>query len=254
MILTIDDDTGTHGGPFSGMSINKLLQRYPGGQPAAILFDLDGTLVDSAPDIASALDNAMRGAGLEPPGDARTRDWIGNGPRVLVLRALAWAVDQSPDNLDPSLMQAVFDGFLAHYADSNGASSQLYDGVQDALQYWQQRSVAMAVVTNKPLPFVAPLLAALGIEHYFSLLLGGECVPEKKPSPLPLLHACKQLGAKPGHSLMVGDSSNDVLAARTASVPVVGVRGGYNRGDRIEDSQPDAVIDTLAELRAVSAQ
>ena len=145
-------------------------------------------------------------------------------------------------------LERVFTGFLASYGNSNGISSRLYEGVQGALHYWQQQSVAMAVVTNKPLQFVAPLLSGLGVEQYFALLLGGECLPEKKPSPQPLLHACEQLGAAPTHSLMVGDSSNDVLAAQAASIPVVGVRGGYNRGNCIEDSQPDLVVNTFAEL------
>jgi phosphoglycolate phosphatase len=230
------------------MSIDELLQRCPGGLPATILFDLDGTLVDSAPDIALALDGAMRGAGFPPPGEALTRNWIGNGSWVLVQRALAWAGNHAIEDLDHSLVETVFESFLAHYADSNGASSKLYDGVLNALRYWQQRSVAMAVITNKPMQFIAPLLSALGVEHYFSLLLGGECVPEKKPSPQPLLYACAQLGATPNHSIMVGDSSNDVLAAKAASMPVVGVRGGYNHGGIIEDSQPDLVVDSLDEL------
>ena len=230
------------------MSINELLKRCPGGLPAAILFDLDGTLVDSAPDIALALDGAMQGAGLPPPGEARTRDWIGNGSWVLVQRALAWAGHHAIEELDQAQVKTVFSGFLAHYADSNGASSTLCDGALGALQYWRQRSVSMAVVTNKPLQFIAPLLSTLDVGQYFSLLLGGECVPEKKPSPQPLLHACAQLGAEPNHSIMVGDSSNDVLAAKAAFMPVVGVRGGYNHGGIIEDSHPDLVVDSLDEL------
>ena len=230
------------------MSINTLLEHLPGRQPAAILFDLDGTLVDSAPDIALALDGTLQAAGFPPPGEARTRDWIGNGSRVLVQRALVWATGQTRDELETAMAQRVFDGFLAHYADSNGAASRLYDGVLDALQYWHQRTVPMAVVTNKPLQFVPPLLAVLGIEGYFSILLGGECVTEKKPSPMPLLHACERLGVQPHHGLMVGDSGNDVLAARAASMPVAGVRGGYNHGGVIEDNHPDLVIDSLQEL------
>lgn len=230
------------------MTISSLLQRFPGRQPAAILFDLDGTLVDSAPDIAVALDGAMRDAGFEPPGEALTRDWIGNGSRVLVQRALTWAKAIPHESVWGPQAESVFKGFLTHYGTSNGAASRLYDGALDAVQYWGRRPVPLAVVTNKPLPFVAPLLSAMGIEDYFSALLGGECVPEKKPSPMPLLHACERLGAEPVHSLMVGDSSNDVRAARAASMPVVGVRGGYNHGGVIDDDRPDLVVDSLYAL------
>jgi len=230
------------------MSINTLLERFPGRHPAAILFDLDGTLVDSAPDIAIALDGTIRDAGFPPPGEALSRDWIGNGSRVLVQRALVWATGQAVEDLEPSLEERVFEGFLAHYADSNGAASRLCDGALNALQFWHQRGVPMAVVTNKPLQFVPPLLSVLGIEKHFSVLLGGECVIEKKPSPMPLLHACERLRVAAGNSLMVGDSGNDVLAARAAAMPVVGVRGGYNHGGVIEDNHPDLVIDSLEEL------
>lgn len=239
--------SGTIAAPYY-MSINNILQLFPNRHPAAILFDLDGTLVDSAPDIALAIDETMQDAGFPAPGETRTRDWIGNGSRVLVRRALAWASGQAMDQLDTSLEERVFEGFLAHYAHSNGVASRLYDGALNALQYWRQRAVPMAVVTNKPLQFVPPLLSVLGIENHFSILLGGECVVEKKPSPMPLLHACERLGVAAAHCVMVGDSGNDVLAARAAAMPVIGVRGGYNHGGVIEDNHPDLVIDSLEEL------
>lgn len=213
---------------------------------AAVLFDLDGTLVDSVPDIAVAVDAMLAALGRAPAGEQRVRFWVGNGGRMLVRRALAGDVAGVADD-DPQL-PAALELFFAHYGRSNGAASRLYPGVADALAALSARGLPMAVITNKPHRFIEPLFTALGINHHFRLLLGGDSLPVKKPDPAPLLLACARLGVAPPAALMVGDSRNDIEAARAAGCPVVAVDYGYNYGRPIAAEHPDRVIADLREL------
>ena len=224
------------------------------------MFDLDGTLVDSVPDLAVAVDNMLEQLGFAGAGEQRVRGWVGNGAAKLVQRALAFALSTGPAGgaaagiesadgaPDDAAVNSALQIFLQFYQQCNGAYSRLYSGVSPALQHWQRHTIPMAIVTNKPLQFVPELLSRLGIEHYFSVLVGGECTARKKPSPQPLYYACRQLGVDPGACLMIGDSRNDVQAARSAAMPVVAVSYGYNHGEPIAWSQPDRVIDRLDEL------
>lgn len=212
----------------------------------AVLFDLDGTLVDSVPDIAVAVDAVLAALGRAPAGEAQVRFWVGNGGRMLVRRALAGNAAGVAD--DHPLLPAAMELFFAHYSRSNGAASRLYPGVAEALDALSARGLPMAVITNKPHRFVEPLFIALGINHHFRLLLGGDSLPVKKPDPAPLLLACERLGVAPRAALMVGDSKNDIDAARAAGCPVVAVDYGYNYGRPIAADQPDRVIADLREL------
>ena len=215
-------------------------------QPQAVLFDLDGTLVDSVPDLAQAIDTSLKELQLPTAGEQRVRDWVGNGARKLVERAMlnALAVDQ----LDPQVLNKAHQIFLFHYAIGNGKHSRLYEGVKGALDKLQQSEIPMAVVTNKPIEFVPGLLSQLGIQQYFKALVGGECAEKRKPSPLPLFHACRQLGVEPSSCLMIGDSKHDVQAAKAAGMPVVAVDYGYNHGEDIALSEPDRVVNDLSSL------
>ncbi len=215
----------------------------------ALLFDLDGTLLDSVPDLASALDATLADAGHAPAGLALAAAWVGNGARLLVARALAHAlglasVEQVPEpQLDHALAR-----FLEHYQQRLAVHSQLYPGVADTLDKLRLCGFKLAVVTNKPGRFVPPLLAHFGIGRHFQLVLGGDALPEKKPSPEPLLHCARQFALSPEQCLMVGDSRTDINAARAAGMPVVCVSYGYNHGRDVAEYAPDAVIDGLAEL------
>ena len=228
----------------------SLKQLFPDCPPQAILFDLDGTLVDSVPDIAVAIVNTLLELALPEPTENQVREWVGNGAKVLVRRGLAWAKNSSEDTISADELDTAHQVFLRHYRDSNGNNSRLYAGVSDALQQWQARAIPMAVVTNKPIQFVPKLLADLNIADYFSVLLGGECVAEKKPNPMMLFAACEQLGVNPKNCLMVGDSRNDIRAARAADIPVVAVDYGYNHGRPVAEEQPDLVVSNLTELLA----
>jgi phosphoglycolate phosphatase len=208
----------------------------------AVLFDLDGTLLDTAPDIAAAVDRALLDLGLPAPGLARVRGWVGNGAGVLLGRALRDA------GADAALQERALALFLRHYAAEFTARSQAYPGTVTALQTLAARGLRLAVCTNKPTAFVQPLLGHFGIARHFTLSLGADDLPQKKPHPAPLLHIAAAFGLPPAQCLMVGDSVNDVAAARAAGMPVAAVSYGYNHGGPIADTGPDVVIDSLAEL------
>jgi len=217
--------------------------------PALAMFDLDGTLVDSVPDLAAAVDWMLRQLGREAAGEVRVRHWVGNGAAMLVRRALAGCFDgdtvaalTDADIAEPLAL------FLAAYGDHSLQRSCLYPGVNSCLQGLQRRGVKMAVVTNKPEQFVAPILQSLGIADYFELILGGDSLPQKKPHPLPLWHCLEHFGVEAERALMVGDSSNDILAAQAARVAVAAVTYGYNQGKSVTDYSPDWVVDSLEEL------
>lgn len=225
------------------------IQDYFSDNPLqAILFDLDGTLVDSVPDIAFAVDATLEELGLSKAGEAKVRSWVGNGAQRLMHRALAFATDRSELVIDTDELNHAYRCFLTHYARSNGKESRVYPTVIESLRHWQQHW-PLAVVTNKPIQFVPQLLTDLGLDAFFSVLVGGECAAEKKPSPLPLYLACEKLGVAPENTLMVGDSSNDVLAAKAAGMPVLAVDYGYNGGEAIELTKPNWVVSSFAEAR-----
>lgn len=211
----------------------------------AILFDLDGTLVDSVPDLAAATDAMLVDMGRAVAGEALVREWVGNGAERLVKRALTGKMDGEPPATE---LEKAFPLFMEHYQRHLQGQSRLYPGVQESLADLQERGLALGLVTNKPKRFIAPLLEALGIAEVFAVVVGGDTLADKKPHPAPLLHAARQLGVEPAAALMVGDSRNDVLAARRAGMQIVCVPYGYNHGEDIRLTEPDAVVEDLREL------
>ncbi|HEY9032617.1 MAG TPA: phosphoglycolate phosphatase [Pseudomonadales bacterium] len=221
---------------------------FDGHWPAAILFDLDGTLIDSVPELARALDAALTGGGLPAAGINNTRLWVGNGARVLVQRALAHALQLPQDAVPAALLEDSLQRFLAAYSHNQSSPHDLYDGVADTLQQLAQLPIRLAIVTNKPIRFVPSILENCGIAGHFGLLLGGDSLAEKKPHPAPLLHAVNTLGASTANSLMVGDSANDILAANAAGMRSVCVSWGYNHGDNPLQLPASAHIHHISEL------
>ncbi|WON76735.1 phosphoglycolate phosphatase [Serratia sp. UGAL515B_01] len=212
-----------------------------------LVFDLDGTLVDSAPGLAAAIDLALAEMGLPQAGETRVATWIGNGADVLVQRALCWAeVDATAEHCQQ--MRQHFDRFYAQTVDSG---SRLFPQVKETLSCLAGKGYPMALVTNKPTPFVAPLLTALGIVDYFSLIIGGDDVVEKKPHPAPLYLVFGKLGLRANEVLFVGDSRNDIQAAQAAGCPNVGLTYGYNYGEAIALSRPECVLEHFADLLPV---
>jgi len=212
------------------------------GTIRGLAFDLDGTLVDSAPGLAAALDLALLEKGLPAAGEERVCTWIGNGADVLVQRALQWAGGNTRDGQQ---LRARFDHFYAQRVESG---SRLFPQVKETLAQLASTGYPMALVTNKPTPFVAPLLAYLGIIDYFSLIIGGDDVVEKKPHPAPLYLVFGKLGLRAGEVLFVGDSCNDIQAAHAAGCPSVGLTYGYNYGEAIALSHPNQVLEHFADL------
>jgi phosphoglycolate phosphatase len=209
-----------------------------------LAFDLDGTLMDTAPGLSDAIDLALQAQGLPKAGQARVSTWIGNGADKLVERALVWA-EAEPD---VSLCQKTRLLFDRYYADTVEAGSRLFPQVKETLARLAARGLPMAVVTNKPTLFVAPLLASLQLDAYFSLIIGGDDVAAKKPHPAPLYLVLGKLGLYVNELLFVGDSRNDIQAAKAAGCPCVGMTYGYNYGEAITVSQPDYVLDHFADL------
>jgi phosphoglycolate phosphatase len=219
----------------------------------AVLIDLDGTLVDSVPDLAYGIDQMMLQLEMPVRGVESVTEWIGNGVERLVKRALVNSMEGDPSE---ALYYKALPLFEASYAANNGKRSYLYDGVEIGLNYLQQQGYRLACVTNKPIAFTQPLLAVMGIADFFDVTLGGDQVTRRKPDPEPLLMAAKKLGVDPKQAVMLGDSISDVMAARGADMPIICVSYGYNHGKDIRGQErhshhPDAVIDSLAELKSL---
>lgn len=223
---------------------------FGGRLPELVMFDLDGTLVDSVPDLTAAVDAMLVEQHCPAAGEEKVRLWVGNGAAILVRRALADTDGIAEDAVDEGLHKASHKRFLHHYGRLSGHYSKLYPGVKQALQLLADAGVPMALVTNKPGQFVPHLLTDLGINEYFDQWLGGDSLPQKKPDPAPLLHLLKKQKADPARSLMVGDSRSDMLAGKAAGVPTLGVTYGYNHGKSIAEETPDWVADNLADIFA----
>ena len=228
--------------------MSAALAKILGHEPKGLLFDLDGTLLDSVPDLAAAVDAMLLAANLPLAGEQRVRDWVGNGAKVLVERALAFAHRCQREEIERAELLYQHQQFLAFYRECSSLHSQIYPGVMPVLKHWQQQGVKMAIVTNKPQEFVAPLLARFQLDEYFLLSVGGDTLAARKPDPAPLHYACEHLQLPISDCVMIGDSETDVKAAKAAGMPVVAVSYGYNHGRPISDSQPDLVVDSLQEL------
>lgn len=207
-----------------------------------ILFDLDGTLVDSAPDIASCVDAALVELGLPGLGIERIRSFIGQGAEQLVHRALTNDID---GRADAETFDAAYASFSRRYARNICNLSRLYPGVADTLAALRARGWHLACVTNKPGRFTEPLLEGLGVDEFFAVVLSGDSLDVKKPDPAPLLHAARACAIAVERCIVVGDSPTDVRAARAAGMPVICVTYGYAVADQLLASEPDAVVDTM---------
>ena len=216
--------------------------------PKMILIDVDGTLVDSVPDLAYCVDEMMKRLGRAPWGEGRVREWVGNGVERLVRRALVGQLDGEPADEDFAKAYPVF---LELYADNTSKRSRLFPGVREGLDWLRDRGYRLGCVTNKAERFTIPLLSDLGLFDAFEIVISGDTLPVKKPDPGPLLHAARFFGVAPDEAWMIGDSVSDVKAARAAGFRIVCLSYGYNHGMDIRDSGPDAVIDSLADIPAL---
>jgi len=218
--------------------------------PGMVLIDLDGTLVDSVPDLAFCVDEMMQRLGRPAYGEAAVRNWVGNGVERLVRRALIGRLDGEPDEAD---FERAYPSFLDLYARNTSKRSVLYPGVREGLDWLTAAGYPLGCVTNKAAQFTEPLLQDLGVYDRFDIVISGDTLPKKKPDPMPLLHAAEHFGVAPRDALMVGDSVSDVKAARAAGFPIVCMSYGYNHGEDIRLAEPDAVIDSMVELKGLLA-
>ncbi|MDO6460598.1 phosphoglycolate phosphatase [Granulosicoccaceae sp. 1_MG-2023] len=214
-------------------------------RPQAILFDLDGTLVDSLPDLAFALDSTLLELGLPAAGLDKVSNWVGNGIERLVKRGLTGDMQAEPD---AALLAAALAHFRRIYAQQNGRRSVLFDGAREGLQDLHKRGIALGIVTNKATQFTGPLLAAMDIDRFFSVVVCGDTLDKCKPEPEPLWHALSCLDVPAAQSWMVGDSRHDMAAARAAGMTAVAVPYGYNHGEAIESAAPDLLVSSIREL------
>ena len=217
----------------------------------AVVIDLDGTLIDTAPDLAYAAERMMADLGMPCPSPATVATYIGNGVSRLVKRVLTGDMDAEPD-------AALFDRALAFYQQHYGANvsraSRPFPGVVEGLKAFKAMGLHVACITNKAEQFTHPLLKDTGLFDYFELILSGDSLPRRKPDPLPLLHACQVFGIQPNALLLIGDSLNDTQAARAAGAAVFCVPYGYNRGRPVAELDLDAVVPSLADAAKMVAK
>lgn len=213
--------------------------------PKLIMLDLDGTLVDSVPDLTVAVDQMLEAVGKPEAGDAKIRTWVGNGAHALVARALSDSMDYPAALQDTAEYHHAYQLFLHYYEASNGVTACTYPGVKEALARWRQKGIKLAVVTNKPMQFTTPLIEGVGVAHLFDFVSGGDSLPRRKPEPDQLFDIMAKAGVRAAESLMVGDSSNDIDAAHAAGVAALAVPYGYNHGRPVEECNPDQVVESL---------
>lgn len=213
-----------------------------------IHFDLDGTLIDSVPDLTLAINEMLIMLDRENVEEKNVRSWVGNGAQTLVKRALLGKKEIDSLSVDAALFEEGLALFLKAYQKHLCHATMLYPNVKETLEALKQKGYTLSIITNKPIDFVEPLLMGLEIDEYFSAILGGDSLSQKKPHPLPLEHMCQTLDVSIASSVMVGDSKNDILAANACGMDAIAVSYGYNYGEDIAQYKPLGVVDDFATL------
>ncbi len=213
-------------------------------QREVLLFDLDGTLVDSATDLHRAMNMSLNALQLPTVTEAQVRVWVGKGTALFCQSTL----QHLTGNVDPAQQQLLLDTFLKIYNADPCVETQPFDGILEFLEWGLAQKKTMICVTNKPEAPARAIVDQLGMNHYFADVIGGDRFEERKPHPRQLLHCVEQYAQSKDQVLMIGDSSNDVEAARRAGIDCVVVSYGYNHGENILDCQPQQVVDNLCEL------
>ena len=209
---------------------------------AAAIIDLDGTMLDTAPDFQVAVNRMRAEMDLAPLEQKTIVDFVGKGSENLIRRVLA--VDFPAPQVEQHF-DAALDSYQRHYEVVNGTHASLYPGVVEGLQAMRDKGLRLACVTNKPLVFALALLEKAGLRDYFELVYGGDSFPRKKPDPMPLLAVCADFELEPAQVVAIGDSSNDAQAARAAGCRVFNVPYGYNHGESIQDVDSDGIVASL---------
>jgi phosphoglycolate phosphatase len=210
----------------------------------AVVIDLDGTLLDTAPDLAEAANRML--AEMQRPQVATevVNTYIGNGVDRLIKRVLTGEMYAEPDSQLFARAKPIYD---RHYLAGVSLYSRPFPGVVEGLEALKRTGYRLACITNKAERFTLPLLKDTGLFDYFELILSGDSLPRTKPDPLPLLHACEKFGVSPEHMLLIGDSQNDALAARAAGCHIFCVPYGYNHGEPVDQLDLDRVVESVFE-------
>lgn len=208
------------------------------------MIDLDGTLADTVPDLAAAANMMLRELGRPELDCELIRAFVGKGIPRLVERSLAGTLE---GRAPADLMARALPVFERCYAAVNGRHTVIYPGVTEGLRALRAMQMPLACVTNKAARFALALLDQLQLARYFESIIAGDTLPQKKPDPEPLLHACRGFGIAPAEMLVIGDSMNDAQAARAAGCPVFCVTYGYNEGQDVRELDVDAIVASLIE-------
>lgn len=233
------------------MSRQELFMRRVGDlkfvNKKVIIFDLDGTLIDSSPDLSHAVNHMLEQLNLSTFSESTVHGWVGNGASTLVKRALSGdsLIDET---IDPKLFEKALDIFLKFYAKNLCVATTLYPNVKETLASLKKEGYILVIVTNKPFDFVAPILKGLGLDGLFEFYLGGESLEKRKPDPMPLFYVCEKLKVTVEECVMIGDSKNDIISANHAKMQSVGVTYGYNYGEDIALYQPTMMVDDFADI------
>lgn len=210
----------------------------------AVIIDLDGTMLDTAPDFQSAINRMRAELSLEPIDLDSVKKFVGKGSENLIRQVLA--VDFDENEVD-ARFEAALASYQRHYLAINGDLATLYPEVRAGLDRFRDNRITLACVTNKPIAFALPLLEKVDLRDYFTLIYGGDSLPTKKPDAGPFIQVCADFGITPRQAVAIGDSSNDAIAARAAGCHVLTVPYGYNHGESVQQIDSDGIVRTLLE-------
>lgn len=212
-----------------------------------MIFDLDGTLIDSVPDLALSINKMLKTLNMTTYSTEVIRSWVGNGAEVLTKRALSGNINISVD-LDPLLVEKALGIFLDFYQQNVCVDTCLYPNVKSTLETLHSKNYRLVIVTNKPAQFIRPILEKFGLSNIFEMVVGGDSLPKCKPDPMQLEHVCETLAVNASTCLMIGDSKNDIFAATAANMESIGLTYGYNHGEDINSHGASLVIDDFADI------
>jgi phosphoglycolate phosphatase len=212
-----------------------------------LIFDLDGTLIDSVPDLALSINQMLKALNMATFSTDVIRGWVGNGAEVLTKRALSGSINISPD-LNSLEVENALSMFLGFYEQNVCVDTKLYPNVKDSLEALHSNNYRLMIVTNKPEQFVRPILEKLGLSHLFEIVVGGDSLPKRKPDPMQLEYVCETLAVNASKCLMIGDSKHDIFAATAANMESIGLTYGYNHGENINSHGANLVLDDFADI------
>lgn len=218
-------------------------------RPRAMLFDLDGTLAHTLPQLSVAACKVARKMGLQEPTPEQMATYVGNGVAMLLSRVIMGRHDIKSDNVPAEALKEARALFATYYMEGLHKDFEVYPYVKEGLEIFKSMGIALGVVTNKPHDFADPLLGYMGLKPYFGAILGGEVIDKRKPDPKPLFYVLEKLNVPADQAIMVGDSLNDVKAGENAHMPTVAFTYGYDGGyDLHTDCHPDYLFDSFKQL------